>query len=107
MANQEVTAFNFTPRAIDIDAVVTTTATVQQIVNRLQQVIQPEALKDDGVTFEWLFGGEVPRSRIIHEIFETDDSTIKVNLISPASDILLGPRELPLIGTVTISILAP
>lgn len=107
VANQEVTSFNFTERAIDITATVTTTVTAQQITNRLQQIIQPEALKDDGVTFEWEFGSEVPRSRIIHEIFETDESTTKVVLTSPAADVPLGALELPVAGTITLTIVAP
>lgn len=107
VANQEVTAFNYTPRTIGIVATVTTTVTAQQVINRLQQVVRPEALKADGVTWEWEFGGEVPRSRLIHEIFETDESTTKVVLTTPASDITLGPRELPVVGTVTLTILEP
>lgn len=107
VANQQVTSFNYTPRAIDITAIVTTGVTEQEIKNRLVQVITPEALKEDGVTFEWDFGGEVPVSRISHEIFETDESTTKVVLSEPAGDITLGPRELPVAGVITITVVEP
>lgn len=107
VANQEVTSFNYTPKPIDVTATVTTSVTAQQIANRLQQILQPEALKEDGVTFEWVFGGEVPRSRIMHEIFETDESTTKVVLSTPAADVPLGARELPTAGTLTITVVAP
>lgn len=108
VANQEVTAFNHTPRPIDITATVTTTATEQEIKNRLQQIMRPEALKEDGVTFEWEFGGDVPMSRIIHEIFKADESTTKkVDLASPAVDVVLGARELPSNGVFTITVVAP
>jgi len=112
VANQQVTAFNYTPREIDVTATVTTTATLQQIVNHLNLVFTPEALKDDGVTNEWLFGGEVTTSRIIHEIFKVDiitttTTTTKVVLVSPSSDIVLGARELPTIGTLAITIIEP
>ena len=107
VANQQVTSFNYTPKYIDITATVTTRVTAQEIANRLNQVFTPEALKDDGVTYEWEFGGEVPISRISHEIFETDESTTKVELTTPAVDVPLGARELPMPGTIVINVLEP
>jgi len=107
IANQEVTALNYTPKIIDIDAVVTGIVEVEAVINRLQRVVQPEALKEDGVTWEWEFGGEVPRSRIMHEIFETSETITKVVLNSPAADVPLLPRELPMLGTVSITVIEP
>lgn len=106
VANQEVTAFNYTQRVIDIDATVTcSNLAAQEIVNALLRVIQPEARKDDGVTFEWAFGGTVTRARINHEIFAVDEDKVSnVVLTAPASDIVLGARELPVAGTITITI---
>jgi len=62
-------------------------------------------VKEDGVTFEWDFGLDVPVSRIIHEIFESDERINKVTVTTPASDVVLGPTELPVIGTVSITII--
>ena len=107
VANQEVTALNYTQKPINIVAVVTGKTTVAAVTNRLLQILQPEALKDDGVTFEWEFGGEVPRSRLSHEIFETDESITKVVLTSPPSDVPLTSRELPVAGTISIVVVAP
>jgi len=107
VANQEVTSFNYTPRPIDVTATVTSEVEAEQIANRLIQILQPEALRDDGVSYEWEFGEPVPTSRLIHEIFSTDDTTTKVVLTSPASDVVLGPRELPTAGTIAITIVAP
>jgi hypothetical protein len=109
VANQEVTSFNYSQKVIDIEAVVYANGiTAQEIVNRLRQVIQPEARKEDGVTFEWPFGGVVPRARINHEIFDVDEDQItNVVLISPAADVTLGSRELPIAGVVTITIVEP
>jgi hypothetical protein len=105
VANQEVTAVNFTAKVINIEATVYATGvTAATIANRLRQVFQPEALKDDGVTFQWDFGGDVPRSRIIHEIFEASANITKVELTTPSSDVVLNERELPAIGTVSIVI---
>ncbi len=68
--------------------------------------LDPEALKDDGVTFEWVFGAEVDDSRISHEIFETDESITKVDLTTPSAPVALFARELPVLGTVSITIVA-
>lgn len=104
VANQEVTAINYTPHPIDITATVYGTVTREAVENQLGLVFQPGALKDDGVTWEWEFGGDVPLSRISHEIFKTDDTITNVELTSPASPVVLGARELPTIGTLTITI---
>lgn len=105
VANQEVTSVNYTQKVIDVTATVYGRDIVkQEIINRLQQVVQPEALKEDGVTFEWEFGEEVAESRINHEIFETSDNIEKVVLTTPAVPVALQPRELPVLGTVSITI---
>lgn len=107
VANQEVTSTNFTPRVIDIVATVFGNVTVAQVVNRLSAIIHPEALKEDGVTFEWDFGGEIDDSRISHEIFGTEESITKVNLTTPSGPTVLLGRELPVLGTVSITIVEP
>ncbi len=104
VANQELTSINYTPVAINITATVYGDTTAEAVLNRLAQVLQPEALKADGATYEWNFGEDVPRNRIIHEIFETDESITNVTLTAPASDVALGTRELPVLGAVTITI---
>lgn len=109
VSNQEVVAVNYTQRVIDVTAVVTSSGNVtpEQIENALAKVIQPEALKDDGVTYEWNFGGEVPMSRISHEIFEVDETITKVELTIPSGDITLTNRELPVLGTTNITVIEP
>jgi hypothetical protein len=104
VANQQVTAVNYTQRVIDIEAVVTGDVTPEAVRNALAKVIQPEALKPDGVTYEWQFGASVPTARISHEIFDTDESITNVNLIQPASDVVLTKRELPVLGNVNITV---
>lgn len=104
ISNQEVTAVNFTQKVIDIEATVTGNVTSEEVTNALAKVIQPEALKSDGVTHEWEFGAEIPLSRIGHEIHDTDPSITKVVLVTPSSDIVLTQRELPILGNVNITI---
>jgi hypothetical protein len=106
VANQEVTAVNFTPKVIDVTATVYgKSVTVEQVENRLKQIIQPLAVKEDGVTWEWDFGGEVDDSRVMHEIFEANETINRVELASPAGTTALLARELPQIGTVNITII--
>lgn len=107
VANQEVTSVNHTSKTIAVTATVYGDVTVDEIKTRLQSILQPEALKADGVTYEWEFGADVPVSRIIHEIFETDESITKVTVTVPASDVTLATRELPAAGTLTITVIAP
>lgn len=105
VANQTVTSVNFTPRVINVVATVYgKNVTQSQVENRLKQIIQPEALKDDGVTYEWDFGGEVDDSRIMHEIFKSNETINRVELTSPVGTTVLLARELPTIGTVSITI---
>ena len=109
VGNQEVTAVSFVPRVIDVTAVVTAPegVTEEAVKNGLAQVLQPEALKADGVTFEWDFGGKVPVSRLEHEIFNVDQRITDVDASVPGADITLGTRELPVAGTFIITIVAP
>lgn len=104
VSNQQVTAVNYTQRVIDIEATVTGDVEPEVIMSALAKVFHPEALKEDGVTFEWDFGGRVPLSRINHEIFNTDPTITDVDITSPASDLVLTQRELPVLGTVNITV---
>ena len=104
IANQKVTSINFVPKTIDITATVYGDVEKEVIEARLAAIFQPEALRADGVSWEWEFGEEVSTSRIIHEIFEADEDITKVTLTVPASNVALQPRELPVIGTVTITV---
>jgi hypothetical protein len=106
VANNEVVPVAFEPKTIDVTAVVTAPegVTAQAIINGLNQVVQPEALKSDGVTYEWSFGDSVPVSRLIHEIFSVDDRIEDVDISVPSSDVALGIRELPVSGTFSITI---
>jgi hypothetical protein len=105
VANQQVVSTNYTPHPVNITATVYAPDSIvaAQIQNQLASVLQPEALNDDGVTYTWEFGADIPVSRIIHEIFRTDASITKVNLVSPAVDEAMGARELPTAGTFSIT----
>lgn len=107
VANQEVTSRNYSPHLIDVVATVYGNVTVEQVVNRLALVIQPEALKDDGVTFEWKFGASIDDSRILKEIFKVDESIDRVELSTPSGLTTLVGRALPQLGTTNITVILP
>lgn len=107
VANQEVGAVNYTQKVIDVTATVYGTTTAAAVEAQLAQKIHPEALKDDGVTFEWTAGKKVSDSRINNIIFKTHSSITDVDLTLPAGDTILQTREFPVLGAVNITIADP
>lgn len=108
IANQEVAAVNYLPRTIDITMEMRTrgNTTEAEVLALFQRLLQPEAVKEeDGVTFEWDFGGRVPTSRLVHEVFSLDKFISDVDITVPAEDVQLLPTELPVFGTLTITII--
>lgn len=106
VSNQKVYAVSFDPYVVNLDITIEApdTVTEAQVKNGIVQVLQPEALKADGVTYEWNFGGRVPLSRIEHEAFKVDDAITDADVTSPLSDMTLTKRQLPVAGTVTVTI---
>lgn len=104
LSNHEVTVVNYTPRIINVVATVTG-GNAEQIKNAITALLNPDATFNDGVTRRWAFGQEIPISVIIAEVFEVDPVNIKkVVIATPASDVILATRELPLAGTVTVTV---
>lgn len=104
VSNHEVTTVNYTPKEIDIEVEVEG-GNEESIKNALIALISPEAVFDDGVTYRWDFSGKVPTSLIIAAIHDTDQNLVKnVNLIQPAADVVLGARELPIIGNLQVTV---
>lgn len=107
VANQEVTSTNYGQKTINITADVYGAASAAVVQDFLSALLQPETKKADGVTFEWVFGEDVEPSRISHEIFESDEDIWKVeNLLlnGGAGAVALSTRELPVAGTITITV---
>lgn len=106
IVNHEVVVTNFSPHPIDITATVYVSGfvTSESIENQLILKFQPEALKDDGVTWEWNFGEDVPLSRILHEIHNASEGINRVVLVTPSTDTSILDRELPTIGTITLTL---
>jgi len=109
VANQQVVAVNYNQRSIDITAIVYGNIEKSTIETKLTQILQPNALKDDGVAYEWDFGELIEVSRLNHEIFAVDEDNItKVEISVPGSSgVQLQPRELPILGTLNITVITP
>ncbi len=105
LSNHEVTVVNYTPRIINIDAIVTG-GNAETIKNAVSALLNPEATFNDGVTKRWAFASEIPRSTIIAEITNVDPINIKKVILNlPATDIQLTTRELPLAGNINIVVI--
>jgi hypothetical protein len=102
VANHQVTAVNFTPNVIAVTATVYG-GSETSVETALTALLSPEAKDSDG-EFSWDFGGEVPLSRIISEIMSTTPKPRKTTVTVPASDTALATRELPTVGTLSITI---
>lgn len=106
VGNQKVYAVAFDPFVVNLNLTVEAPegVTEAQIKNGVVQVVQPEALKADGVTYEWNFGGRVPLSRIQHEVFKVDDRITDVDVDFPSADMGLTSRQLPVAGDINVTI---
>lgn len=102
VANHQVVSENFVPEVVDVTATVYG-GNQESVETVLTALLSPIAQDADG-DWIWDFGGEVPVSRIIAEIFESTPKPRKVVLTTPSGDISLGQKELPTVGTLSITI---
>ena len=101
--NTEATVVNYERRVIDVTATVYG-GNKTQIENAISALLSPLKLKSDGLTFQWNFGGEVPLSMIIDAIHNVSLLIRKVTLTNPSADTVLGTRQLPYPGTLSITV---
>jgi hypothetical protein len=103
LLNSSLTAVNFTPHAIDIDATIYG-GTESAALNALSALLMPNATDADG-NYVWAFGDEIAVSQLITTLMNASTDTRKVTITTPSSDTLLGTEELPVVGSVTITVL--
>jgi hypothetical protein len=103
LANHQAVVTNYQKRPIDVTATVYG-GNETEIKNALMSLLSPMRLKDDGVSYQWDLGGEVPMSVIIEIIHGTSTTVRKVTLLSPTTDVMLRKYELPQPGTISIMI---
>lgn len=102
VANHQVVPVNYTPHIINVTAIVYG-GNQASVETALTALLNPESKDTDG-NWTWDFGGEVPLSRIISEIMLTTPKPRKTTVSTPSSDVTLALRELPMVGTVSITI---
>lgn len=105
LMNTEATVTNFTPRTIGVTATVTK-GEESAIVTALAALLNPLATNPDG-TWAWEFGGMVPLAKIIATIMNTTPSPTNVIITSPEDDTVLTSKELPMVGTLDITVVNP
>lgn len=107
--NHEVTVVNYSKRLINVTATVYG-GNKTEIENAIRAFIHPEAKYNDGVTYRWKFSTatntEYFRVALLYAIIYEVDPTNITNVIinSPASDVALLLRELPMAGTISITV---
>lgn len=102
LLNMQAIVTNFTLKSVDVTATVDG-GNLVAILTALTALLNPLYVDEDGV-FLWQFGCSVPLARIIQEIMNTDPHPRNVTITTPASDVLLGSHELPVVGTLAITV---
>lgn len=104
LLNHEATITNFTPKTVNVTATVYG-GNLTAVKTALTALLNPVALEEDGVSFVWDFATEVPISKITAAIMDTEPKPRKTTIATPAGDTPLGQKELPVAGTLNITIL--
>lgn len=100
----ELTAVNYEPRTIDVTAqVIGKGITRQQVENEISIYLNALATNEVG-EYIHQFGGRVATVGIDCAIKEITTSITNVHRTVPASDVLLGPKQLPAPGTLAIAV---
>jgi hypothetical protein len=107
MVNHELTVTNYSPKLIGIDIRVAAFPVVTEslVLQILASLINPTALENDGRSYVWRYGQNVPLSRIVSEVFLLAPGNIfDVDITSPFEDVQLTARELPMIDVANTNI---
>jgi predicted phage baseplate assembly protein len=102
--NHECTVTNFTQKVINVTATVYG-GNQTAVETALKALLNPLAKKSDG-TYVWAFGGSVPLARLYQEVMNTSPPPRNVTFTVPTGDTSLAQRELPVAGTLSITVVA-
>jgi len=104
LMNTELTSVNYDPKEVDVTMqVIGKGITVGQIKNALQAWLNPLATKTSG-EYQHEFGGKVAVVKLDTAVDNISENITNVIRTLPASDITLGPRQLPVPGTITVTV---
>jgi len=105
LLNSELTAVNYDPKTVDCTyLVIGKGVSAQQIVNALKAYLQPLATKEEDGSYIHQFGGLVAVVMMDCAVKDVSTSITNVHRTLPASDVTLGPRQLPNPGTITVAV---
>lgn len=102
--NNQATPTNYVPHVINIVATVYG-GDATFIKNALSALLSPTSVQADGVTYTWNFGGSVPLAQLIATVMGTSPAPRNVVFATPAADVALATRELPVVGTISLTML--
>jgi hypothetical protein len=105
--NTRVYVTNYIPRIIPLTVRIEAydTITETMVKQLLSAVVEPGAISSNGYSFLWRYGQTVALSKIASEVFTlAPDSIFDVDINSPTADVILTPRELPILDIVNTSV---
>lgn len=106
LLNSELTTVNYDPRSVDVTVTVYGTGiTVNQIVNAISAYLDPLATDENG-DYVHDFGGLFAVVMLDCAISDISSGIKNIVRTSPAADINLGPRQLPIPGTINVTIVS-
>lgn len=101
--NNQVIPTNFVPRTVNVAATVFG-GNIAKIKTALSALLNPTSLEIDGVTYTWNFGQIVPLARLTQAVMDTTPRPRNVLFTTPPTDMLLATRELPAVGSITLTL---
>lgn len=106
--NQQVVPVNYTQHTINVVGTVYG-GELASVLSAIRTLLHPEAHVvnadgTEGIDWQWDFGEEVPLSMIINAVMESEPKPRNFVLTTPAADVPLATRELPVYGTITITV---
>jgi len=104
LGNHQAVVVNYGRRVVDVTCLVYG-GNKTEVENALASLLSPLRLKSDGVSYQWVFGGEVPLSVFIDAVHNTSPTVRKVTLTAPTEDLVLRRRELPWPGTILVTVI--
>lgn len=103
--NHQVRISNYRQKVINTELDVRAEGVSQgQIEAAVRGLIDPEAIAEDEVNYQWEFGEKVPLSMIDHIVHRVDVAVLEVDILAPLVDTALNYDELPIAGTVVVNL---
>lgn len=118
MANHELTAEAYTPRAIDVTVTVrvlsayytgaqaSIEAALSSILTPIatRQILNADGVWEDSGVYLWVWGGDVDPGVLQGAIFTAVNGVVGSTMTVPAAPITLATGELPVVGTLAVTV---